>query len=200
MKTTAGKPTFKGTKASKDFFKDETKIEAPGKLPCRDTLYELQLTDFKVMARPYAQVAKSGTTSGFTNTLVQAAEPFPNMATGSKIRAQPLAPSSQPGSYAGVTSPPVALLAGTQTLRSYLPDSRRPPRLRRGLYPCRVSPSPRLLRSLHHWRSSNHCVFLGIQKPPPRRSRKLRRSLPLHSSSLRMRHLRKHRSSHTRLL
>jgi hypothetical protein len=106
MKTTAGKPTFKGTKASKDFFKDETKIEAPGKLPCRDTLYELQLTDFKVMARPYAQVAKSGTTSGFTNTLVQAAEPFPNMATGSKIRAQPLAPSSQPGSYAGVTKAP----------------------------------------------------------------------------------------------
>jgi hypothetical protein len=63
------------------------------------------------MARPYAEVAKSGTTSKFTNTLVQAEEPFPDMATGSTSPTQPVALLSQTSSYAGVAkafSPPKA--------------------------------------------------------------------------------------------
>jgi hypothetical protein len=83
--------------------------------------------------------------------------------------------------------PPVVLLAGTQTSRPYLPEIPTPPRLRRGLYRCRLSQSLRFPRSLRHWRISDRCVFLGTQRPP-RQSRRLRRNLPPPSSLSRMGH------------
>jgi hypothetical protein len=108
MKTTAGKPTFKGTKAFKDFFtNDDTKVEAPGKFTTRAPSCNIKLAVPIALARPYTQVAKADMASNFTNTLVQA--PLQVVPKGSTALALPVALPRHPHSYASVaTAPPPA--------------------------------------------------------------------------------------------
>jgi hypothetical protein len=102
MKTTASRPTFKGTKASKDFLKNDSKIEAPGRCRHHAPSRNRKLTSPVGMAYPYAQFVKAGLTSTFTNTLVQA--PPQDMPKVSTISVLPVSLPHPNRSYAGVAA------------------------------------------------------------------------------------------------
>jgi hypothetical protein len=102
MKTTASKPTFKGTKASKDFLKNDSNIEAPGRCRHHAPSRSKKLTSPVGMAYPYTQVVKAGLTSTFTNTLVQA--PPQDMPKVSTISVLPVSLPYPNRSYASVAT------------------------------------------------------------------------------------------------
>jgi hypothetical protein len=105
MKTPAGKPTSKGVKASKNLFTDGSAVAAPGKLMDLWSTVRPQLTIMTVMSRPYAEVAKTDSSTSFTNSLAAwkanaeaapAEQSFPCMPKAPAYSAKPATPPSRP--------------------------------------------------------------------------------------------------------